>query len=182
MRMLASGITLVGAAASTARSQNLYERLVIPGPVVDGHANLEKDCGNCYEPFSRRSLTPLCLACHKEIDADRLSCKKFHGRQSDAAKAECMHCHSDHKGRDVDIVKLDRETFDHAFTNYELRDSLKGVLRSGCHAQTVKFRDTPGRWAPSAKLATMRTSGARFASTIIKQRNFHSEAPCKNEV
>jgi len=123
----------------------MFERLVIPGPLVNGHAKLEKDCGNCHEPFARKSQTRLCLACHKEITADRLARKRFHGRQPDAAKLECTHCHSDHKGRDADIEQLDRETFNHAFTNFELRDSHKVVLCSGCHVQTVKFRDTPGR-------------------------------------
>src|SRR5262249_29985392 len=110
----------------------------------DGHAKLEKDCGNCHEPFARKSQTRLCLACHKEITADRLARKRFHGRQPDAAKLECTHCHSDHKGRDADIVQLDRETFNHAFTNFDLRASHMTVLCSGCHAQTLKFRDTPG--------------------------------------
>jgi hypothetical protein len=145
MRMLAIGMVLAGAAASIARSQNLFEKLVIPGPVIDGHAKLEKDCGNCHEPFSRKSQTRLCLACHKETTADRSTGKGFHGRQPDAAKQDCTHCHSDHKGRNADIVQLDRETFNHAFTNFELRDAHKTVQCGGCHMQTVKFRDTPGR-------------------------------------
>lgn len=145
MRMLAIGMILAGAVVSVASSQSLFERLVIPGPVINGHAKLEKDCGNCHEPFSRKSQTRLCLACHKEITADRLAHKGLHGRQPDAAKQECTHCHSDHKGRDADIVQLDRETFNHAFTNFELRESHRAALCGGCHLQTVKFRNAPGR-------------------------------------
>ncbi|HSV21589.1 MAG TPA: cytochrome c3 family protein, partial [Xanthobacteraceae bacterium] len=145
MQMLAIGLVLASAAASVVRSQNLFEKLVIPGPVVDGHAKLEKDCGNCHEPFSRKSQTRLCLACHKETAADRQSVKKFHGRQPDAAKQECNHCHTDHKGRKADIVQLDRETFNHTFANFELRDAHKAVQCDGCHAPTIKYRNTPGR-------------------------------------
>ena len=142
---LAIGVIMAGAIMPAVRAQNLFERLVTPGPVVGAHAKLEKDCSNCHEPFSRQSQARLCVACHKETAADRQSSKGFHGRQTDAAKQECTHCHTDHKGRDADIVLLDRETFNHASTNFELRDAHKAVPCNGCHAQNVKFRDAPGR-------------------------------------
>jgi hypothetical protein len=139
------GVVVASVLTSTVQSQNLFEQLVMPGLVVDGHAKLEKECGNCHEPFSRKSQTRLCLKCHKEIAADRLTSKGFHGRQPDTTKQECNHCHTDHKGRDTDIVQLDRETFNHAFTNFELRDAHKAVLCAGCHKPTIKFRKAPGR-------------------------------------
>ncbi|HEY2527856.1 MAG TPA: cytochrome c3 family protein [Xanthobacteraceae bacterium] len=146
-RALVIGLMMVGNIAPAARAQNLYERLVSPGPVIKGHAKLEKDCGQCHEPFSRTSQTRLCLACHdhKDIAADRLSHTRFHGREPDAAKLECTQCHTDHKGRDVDIVLLDPQTFNHAFTNFELRGAHRIVPCAGCHAPNVKFRDAPGR-------------------------------------
>jgi hypothetical protein len=116
----------------------------MPGAVVAGHAKFEKKCGNCHEAFSPRSQTGLCLACHKDILADRQMTSGLHGRQPDATKQECTHCHTDHEGRDADIVQLDRETFNHAFTNFELRDAHKAVQCAGCHAQTIKFRSAPG--------------------------------------
>jgi hypothetical protein len=136
---------MASAVTSAVRTQNLFEQLVMPGPVVAGHAKLEKECGSCHEPFSRRSQTRLCLACHKEIAADRSAGKEYHGRQPDAAKQECNRCHTDHIGRDADIIQLDRETFNHASTNFELRDAHKAVGCVDCHPQTVKFRNTPGR-------------------------------------
>jgi hypothetical protein len=140
---LACSVTL--AMTSAVWPQNLFEQLVMPGPIVAGHAKYEKDCGQCHEPFSRKSQTRLCLACHKEIAADRLAAKGFHGRRTDAAKQECTQCHTDHKGRDADIVLFDRETFNHALTNFVLRESHRPVPCSGCHAQNVKFRNAPGR-------------------------------------
>jgi hypothetical protein len=138
------GMIVAMAPASTVQSQTLFEQLVMPGPVVEGHAKLEKECGNCHEPFSRKSQTRRCLDCHKEIAVDRTTSRGFHGRQPDT-KQECNHCHTDHKGRDADIVQLDRETFNHAFTTFLLRDAHKAVSCSGCHAPTVKFRKAPGR-------------------------------------
>jgi hypothetical protein len=143
----ALGIAVILAAAMhvAARSQNVLESLVMPGPLVGGHAKLEKECGKCHEPFSRQSQTRFCLACHEEVAADRRLGKGFHGRQPDAAKRDCKHCHSDHKGRSADIVQLDRETFNHAFSNFDLKGAHKTARCDGCHVQTVKFRKAPGR-------------------------------------
>lgn len=142
---LALGIAVAGAMAANVRAQNLFEQLVMPGPVVAGHAKLEQQCDNCHEPFSRRSQSRLCLGCHKETAADRLMRRGFHGRQPEAKNQECTHCHTDHKGRDADIVQFDRETFNHMLTNFELRDAHKVVQCTGCHAQNVKYRNAPGR-------------------------------------
>ena len=131
--------------ASGSRSQNLFEKLVLPGPVIEGHAKLENDCGKCHEPFSRKSQAKLCLACHKEIAADRSTGLRFHGRRPDAAKQDCNHCHGDHEGRGSDIVQFDRETFDHATTNFPLRDAHVSLSCGSCHARTAKFRDAPAR-------------------------------------
>ena len=140
------GVIVASVLTSAVQSQNLFEQLVMPGPVVDGHAKLEKDCGKCHEPFSRRSQTRLCLDCHKDIAADRTAGKGFHGRRPDTAKQECNHCHTDHKGRNADSSsEFDRETFNHAFTNFELRDAHKAMPCAGCHVPTIKFRKAPGR-------------------------------------
>ncbi len=91
----------------------------MPGPLVSGHAKLEKECNSCHEPFSRQSQTRLCIACHKDTAADRRDRQGFHGRHADALSKDCKYCHTDHKGRNADIVQLDRETFNH--TRHELR-------------------------------------------------------------
>ena len=40
---------LVLAAAWTAGAQSIFEKLVMPGELVQGHAKLEKECANCHE-------------------------------------------------------------------------------------------------------------------------------------
>jgi hypothetical protein len=142
---LVIGIGMVIAVTSTVRTQNLFEQLVMPGPLVSAHAKLEKECGNCHEPFSHGTQTELCLTCHKETRADRQTRKGFHGRDPGASKQECTHCHTDHIGRNADIVQLDRETFDHAFANFALRDAHASAPCTACHAQSAKFRDASGR-------------------------------------
>jgi hypothetical protein len=144
-RALVIGIGMAMAATTIVRTQNLFEQLVMPGPVISAHAKLEKQCSNCHEPFSPASQTRLCLACHKDTATDRRMGTGFHGREPEATKQECIHCHTDHEGRDADIVQLDREIFNHSVTNFVLRDAHKTVPCAGCHPATAKFRDAPGR-------------------------------------
>lgn len=126
-----------------ARAQSLFEKLVMPGQVIRGHAKLEKDCNNCHVPFARQSQSDKCLDCHKEVAADRRSEKGFHGRNAQASRSDCRHCHGDHKGRDADVVGLDSETFNHAFTNFALEGAHKSVQCGSCHAKGSKFRKAP---------------------------------------
>lgn len=123
-----------------APAQTLLERLVMPGPLVEGHAKLEAQCTKCHEPFSRHSQSNLCLDCHKDIAADRAARTGIHGREREALSAQCRQCHSDHKGRAFDVTQLDRETFNHDLTNYRLVDAHRTVPCAGCHTENVKFR------------------------------------------
>ena len=128
-----------------AHSQGLFEKLVMPGPLIDGHAQLEKNCNSCHEPFARQSQSGLCLACHKAVAADRQGARGFHGRHPEASKGECKTCHTEHKGRASDIVQLNREIFNHTFTNFLLKGAHKRASCDGCHATAAKFRETSGR-------------------------------------
>jgi hypothetical protein len=144
-RAVVVGALLAVATSFGARAQTILEKLVMPGPLVAGHAKLEKECSNCHEPFSRQSQTRLCLACHKDTASDRRDRRGFHGRQADALSKDCKFCHSDHKGRTADIVQLDRETFNHAVTNFELKGLHKTARCEGCHASSVPFRRAASR-------------------------------------
>jgi hypothetical protein len=126
-----------------AGAQSILERLVTPGPLIEGHAKLERSCNDCHAPFSRQSQSALCLDCHKEIAADRRSIKRLHGREPNTVTQECKLCHTDHKGRSADVLQLDRDTIDHAFTNFELKGAHATVRCDGCHVKPAKFREAP---------------------------------------
>jgi hypothetical protein len=134
----------LSALSGVAPAQTLLERLIMPGPVVEGHVKLEAECGKCHEPYARASQTRLCLDCHKEIAADRAQEKRFHGRNREGVKQECNHCHTDHKGRNADITQFDRETFNHEFANFQLKDAHKSAPCEGCHRPKVIFRKAAG--------------------------------------
>jgi hypothetical protein len=128
-------------------AQTLFETLVLPGPVVKGHAEFEAQCAKCHEPMSRQSQSGLCLECHKPVATDRQQARGFHGRNASAAKLDCKQCHTDHKGRDATIVQLDRETFNHGQTNFELKGRHRNVQCDGCHLPLKPMRAAPGRCA-----------------------------------
>lgn len=148
LRVIISALLVLLLASSSnavVRAQTVFERMVMPGPLIEGHAKLEKECSNCHEPFSRPGQTRLCIDCHKAIAADRAQRRGFHGRRPEAAKSECRTCHTDHKGRRADIVQLDRQTFNHAFTSFKLEGAHRAVRCESCHLPAIKFRDTSSR-------------------------------------
>ncbi|CCE09844.1 Cytochrome c family protein (fragment) [Bradyrhizobium sp. STM 3843] len=142
-RLAALAVVAIALAAVGARAQTVLEKLVMPGPLVGKHAKYETECGKCHEAFTRKAQTGLCLDCHKDIAADRREHVRLHGREQGALSQDCRQCHTDHKGRETDIVQLDKETFNHDFTDYRLVDAHRNVSCAGCHIAKVKFRDTP---------------------------------------
>lgn len=129
--------------AAGVRAQSVFEKLVMPGELIQGHAKYEKDCNSCHVPFSRQSQSSKCLDCHKEVAADRKASTGFHGRDPQASKSDCRHCHSDHKGRGADVVGLDKETFNHAFTDFKLEGLHRAATCQSCHAVGEKMRKAP---------------------------------------
>jgi len=130
--------------SGSAGAQSWFERLVMPGDLIEGHAKLEAECDNCHESFSKGAQAPLCVACHKEVGTDVTNKTGFHGRAPEVAQQECRFCHTDHIGRGADIVQLDTEIFDHSVTDFTLKGNHKAVACDGCHMPDKKFRDAPG--------------------------------------
>jgi hypothetical protein len=131
---------LWGAARASAVS---LETLVMPGPVVTAHAEIEEDCRKCHEPFRQQAEGRLCLDCHADVRADVEDGQGHHGRIRGVAHAECRRCHTEHAGRRADIVMLNRDTFDHDVTDFPLSGAHVRVQCGQCHRNGKKFRDAP---------------------------------------
>lgn len=131
------------AMATGAYAQSLFERLVLPGDLTQSHADLQKDCSNCHEDFSKGAQVELCLDCHKEIKSDLLASSGFHGRAREAQAHDCNHCHTDHEGRSAQIILFDLETFDHDQSDFALSGAHGKVECAGCHLEGKKFREAP---------------------------------------
>jgi hypothetical protein len=119
------------------------ETLLMPGKVSSAHVKQEAECSNCHDRSDRTRQASLCLACHKDVAADVQARRGMHGRLPNITTAQCSACHSDHHGRDADIVKLDRAGFDHEQTDFALHGAHGTVACESCHAKGKKYREAP---------------------------------------
>ncbi len=117
------------------------ETLLMPGEVIQGHAKLESECSKCHSRFSKKTQSQLCLDCHEDIDRDIRKASGYHGRIENIATTSCKSCHSEHLGRDADIVRLDPLAFDHRHTDFHLEGAHMNVACSACHKQGKKFSE-----------------------------------------
>jgi hypothetical protein len=137
-------VTLLGLfGVPTAEAAN-PETLLMPGKLSNAHAKLEEDCKNCHDRSDRGRQSQLCLSCHKPVGTDVAERRGFHGRLPGASdRMQCRACHSEHLGRDADIVKLSRDQFDHARTDFALQGTHAGLPCESCHVRGKPFRDAP---------------------------------------
>jgi hypothetical protein len=141
VRGLACGVMAIAAWAIALPAHAIdLERLVMPGPVISGHADVESDCDSCHRSFDANAQTALCLECHEEVALDVEEKKGLHGKGSASSGQLCRSCHPEHRGRDADITGLTRETFDHANTDFALEGSHRRVACDSCHPAGDAYR------------------------------------------
>lgn len=119
------------------------ETLLMPGKVSKAHVKQEETCTNCHDRSNARTQTSLCLDCHKDIAADIRLAHDYHGRMSNSGVSECRACHTEHKGRNSDIVQLNKTQFDHHLTDFPLEGSHVAVACEGCHKSGEAWRKAP---------------------------------------
>lgn len=121
------------------------EKLVKPGLLTTSHSKYENDCAKCHYAFKKRSQNSLCLNCHKEVDVDFKSNHGLHGISGFIKEKPCKSCHTDHKGRDFNIIHLDKETFSHDETGFLLAGAhaRASVACEACHQLGKKYRAAP---------------------------------------
>lgn len=156
----------LGACALPARAQSL-ESAIMPGAVIKGHIKEESSCKNCHIRFERSAQPRLCLDCHKAVAADVRAKAGYHGRLKER---ECRSCHTEHKGRDAKIIKLDERAFDHAQTDYALKGKHKRANCSACHKAKTKHSA-----APSTCIGCHRKDDKHKDTLGAKCENCHNE-------
>ncbi len=114
------------------------EMLVMPGKVIQGHADIEPECKKCHQPFKKEAQKTLCMVCHEDVAKDVFATQGYHGRN---AEKPCRECHSDHLGRTADIINLDEAKFDHKLTDYALLGKHLDTKCKACHAVGKKYRE-----------------------------------------
>ncbi len=110
--------------------EGLLNKLLAPGPLIQGHEQLEKnDCLKCHDAGKGVPDTK-CLNCHKPIQRFVDSKRGFHGLTTQS----CRDCHSEHKGRKYDSIAIDEKTFEHAkLTGYSLDGKHAEIKCIECH-------------------------------------------------
>ena len=134
------GCLLLLLTVAQARADSV-ESALMPGRVIEGHADLEDTCKNCHVRFNKAGQTTLCLDCHKEVSKDVQLSRGYHGHLE--KDRDCRACHTEHKGRDANIAPLNEKKFDHKLTDFALKgghDSPKVACRD-CHKPDTKYRD-----------------------------------------
>ena len=119
------------------------EQFFMPGELIFDHEELETTCTNCHVRGRDTTQKKLCLDCHDhEPIADDIRNKRgFHGKDKNARKLDCKSCHSDHKGREARVVWLDKDKFDHRFTDFRLEGKHQLTECSACHKKESKYRE-----------------------------------------
>ncbi|MCP4006262.1 MAG: cytochrome C [bacterium] len=131
--------------APAVAAQN-WERLIMPGPVIEAHAEFEGECSQCHRPFRKLEQRELCLDCHDHapIADDINALAGFHGGAT-VRSVECSRCHTEHIGREADVVGLDPSSFDHSLTDYALRGRHRTASCAKCHETGRPHREAPAK-------------------------------------
>jgi hypothetical protein len=127
------------------------ETLLMPGKVTAAHQKFEEECSKCHDRADRARQTNLCMACHDKVAADITQHRGFHGRVAGIEASQCRACHSEHLGRDADIVKLSREQFDHDLTDFALKGAHATLACDSCHRPGKLYREAAGDCASCHK-------------------------------
>jgi len=196
-RAIRIALLLLAVIATQASAQSIIERLITPGPLASGHARLESKCESCHSSFRKEAQNARCLSCHKGVAADISGRLRYHGKFAPARTQACKTCHSDHKGRGFDLIRLDRASFNHALTDYPLTgahvkascaachgsgDNYRGITTvcASCHKRDEPHRGRLGRQCQTChdSVAWKRTKPYNHAATGFALTGAHTRVAC----
>ncbi len=111
---------------------------ISPGPLAKAHSILSGSghCTECHD-IGKRNPEFKCLDCHRDI-RERLQQKRgLHPSLvgADQTSNGCIRCHSDHNGRDFELIRWDTpvRSFDHHRAGYTLEGKHARIDCRECH-------------------------------------------------
>ena len=106
---------------------------ISPGDLAKPHEFLEgiSNCTKCHEIGEKISGVK-CLDCHIEVK-ERISLGKGYHSSSAVSGKQCISCHSDHHGKNFDLVRMHTEGFDHNLTGFSLSKPHAALKCNECH-------------------------------------------------
>jgi nitrate/TMAO reductase-like tetraheme cytochrome c subunit len=106
---------------------------ISPGDLSQVHSHLEgmSNCTQCHTLGDKVS-DEKCLACHTEIK-ERVDLKKGYHASAGVTGKACVICHNDHHGRTFEIIRFEKEQFNHDLTGYKLLGAHGKKECKACH-------------------------------------------------
>lgn len=140
LRQCRSALAILATLLATTAAGQALESVLMPGKVISGHAKFEQECDKCHVKFDKSAQDALCRDCHKQVAQDIAKKTGYHGR----IRIEvCRSCHTDHKGRDVNVAAFEPKTFDHTKTDFVLGGAHARSECQSCHLTGHKYREAP---------------------------------------
>lgn len=104
-----------------------------PGDLTKAHAGLEGvfNCTKCHD-LGNKVSNDKCLSCHQEIKS-RIDHGTGYHASKEARGKTCSSCHSDHHGRNFDIIRFEEKKFNHNLTSYQLTGGHAKIDCRQCH-------------------------------------------------
>ena len=108
---------------------------ISPGDLTKHHAILEglSNCTKCHN-LGEQLTKEKCIGCHKEIKI-RMDKNSGYHSSDEVKNKDCWKCHSEHNGRNFEIIRFDKNKFDHSKTKFILTGAHQNLQCEKCHKQ-----------------------------------------------
>jgi len=105
-----------------------------PGDLSNSHSSLNgiSNCTQCHV-LGNKITNEKCLACHTEI-LKRINLQKGYHSSAEVKGKQCFACHSEHNGKNFQLIRFDVTKFDHILTGYSLSVPHAKKDCRDCHA------------------------------------------------
>lgn len=106
---------------------------ISPGELSKVHSHLEgmTNCTKCHI-LGEKVSNEKCLACHTELKVRIDQKKGFHASVQVKSK-QCAGCHNDHHGLTFQIVRFEKEKFNHDLSGFKLTGAHSRKKCADCH-------------------------------------------------
>lgn len=120
---------------------NLFSQ-ISPGELSKAHAIFEGVvyCSKCHFIGEEANNTK-CLECHTEIKSLNDQNRGYHS-SSEVTEKNCWECHNEHHGRDFQLIKFDKDKFNHDLTKFELNGEHEKLDCVECHNYENKLKQS----------------------------------------
>ena len=106
---------------------------ISPGELARAHTHLEgiSNCTKCHI-LGQKVSNDKCLSCHDELKVRIASQKGYHSSVEVKGK-QCASCHNDHHGINFQIIRFDKDKFNHILAGYKLTGAHSKKTCTDCH-------------------------------------------------